>query len=73
MTKKKPRAVHSAKATVQVLGLTKAGSSIELELFARKEKLGTLVIGRGSMTWYGSKRKRGRRFSWSRFAALMDA
>ncbi len=54
---------HTAKANVQVLELSKAGTSIDIELFADDEKIGTLVIGRGSLTWFGKKWKRGRRFS----------
>lgn len=69
---RKRRRKHTANARVQVLGLSKAGTSIDVDLFADKEKLGTLVVGRGSLTWYGNKWKNGRRFSWSRFAELMD-
>lgn len=72
MRSQSPRRKHTANARVQVLGLSKAGTSIDLELFADDEKLGTLVIGRGSLTWYGANWKRGRRFTWSAFAALMD-
>jgi hypothetical protein len=73
MRAKQARKRHTAKAHVQILGLSKAGTSIELELFSDDEKIGTLVIGRGSFTWYGARRKRGRRFSWSRFAEHMEA
>jgi hypothetical protein len=66
------RRKHSAKAKVQVMELSKAGTSIELELFADQEKLGRLIIGRGSLTWFGSNWKKGRRFSWSQFAAHME-
>jgi hypothetical protein len=74
MARRKPRQrKHTANANVQVFGLTKAGTSIELELFADDEKLGRLIIGRGSLTWYGNRWKAGRRFSWSRFAEFMDS
>ena len=72
MRRKVARRKHTANARVQVLGLSKAGTSIELELFADAEKLGRLVIGRGSLTWFGANWKRGRRFTWSTFAAVMD-
>lgn len=72
MGRKIVRKKHTANARVQLLGLSKAGTSIELDLFADQEKLGTLVIGRGSLTWFGANRKRGRRVTWSAFAALMD-
>ena len=42
------------------------------EIFADGEKIGTIVIGRGSLTWYGKNRQKGKRLSWSRFAELMD-
>lgn len=69
---KAPRRKHNAKARVQVMDLSKAGTAIDIELFADQEKIGTLVIGRGSLTWYGRKWKHGRKFSWSRFAAFME-
>jgi hypothetical protein len=52
--------------------LSKSGTSITLEIFADKEKLGTLIIGRGSMTWFGKKWKNGRYLSWPAFAAKME-
>jgi len=73
MKAKRTRRKHTANAHVQIFGLSKAGTSIELDLFADEEKLGTLIIGRGSFTWFGAKRKNGRRFSWSRFAEIMEA
>jgi hypothetical protein len=66
------RRVHSANALVQVFGLSKAGTSIQLNIYAEQEKIGTLVIGRGSLTWSGKQWKHGRRFTWSQFAALME-
>lgn len=63
---------HSVRCTVQVPELTKAGSSVQFEVSADGEKIGTIVIGRGSITWYGGKRKTGTEFSWSQFAELMN-
>lgn len=63
---------HTVKANVQILDLTKSGSSIDFEIYADKEKIGTIILGRGSLTWYGKKRQHGKRLSWSRFAQLMD-
>jgi hypothetical protein len=57
---------------MQVLELTRAGSSISFEIFADEEKIGEIVIGRGSLTWYGRNRHHGKKLSWSRFAKLMD-
>lgn len=72
MSRRKAPKKHTANARVQLLGLSKAGTSIDLDIFADDEKLGTLVIGRGSLTWFGANWKRGRRFTWSAFANLMN-
>ncbi len=60
----------TAKAEVKVHDLTKRGTSIKVELYADKERLGTLLIGRGSFTWKGKGEKRGNTFPWSYFASL---
>jgi hypothetical protein len=72
MKKKPSQKKHTVKAHMQILELTKAGSSISFEIYANKEKIGTIVIGRGSLTWTGRSRQYGKRFSWSEFAELMD-
>ena len=72
MPKKKPLKKHTAKAHVQILDLTKAGSSIDFEIFANKKKIGTIIIGRGSLTWSGRSRKHKKSYSWSEFAEMMD-
>ena len=58
---------------LQVFGITKAGTSLDLEIYAAGEKIGTLIIGRGSLSWWGGKRKTAKRLSWSRFAQHMDS
>lgn len=63
---------HTAKANVQILDLTKAGSSIDFEIYANKKKIGTIIIGRGSLSWSGRSRKHKKTYSWSEFAELMD-
>jgi hypothetical protein len=63
---------HRVKCSMQVLELTKAGTSVDLEIFADGEKLGTLIIGRGSISWFGKGRTKGRRIGWSKFAEMMD-
>lgn len=70
MPKKRLTRVHSVKAQAQIVELTKAGTSIELEIFANKEKLGDLIIGRGSLEW--SSRKCSKKYTWTRFASIMD-
>ncbi|MBA2339518.1 MAG: hypothetical protein H0V88_03915 [Pyrinomonadaceae bacterium] len=72
MQKTLPIKKHGVKAHIQILELTKAGSSIEFEIFADQEKIGRIVIGQGSLTWFGKKRKTGKTVSWSRFAEIMD-
>ena len=72
MRRKKSRRKHSVKASFRVMELSKAGSSIELEIYASKEKIGTLEIGRGSLFWYGRSRHKSKRIGWSRFAEMMD-
>ena len=41
---------HSVRCTVTVPELTKAGSSVSFEVYADGEKIGTIIIGRGSLT-----------------------
>ncbi len=64
--------VHTVKATLQVLDLSRAGSGLELAIYAENQKIGRVIIGRGSLTWYGKKRKYGRRIDWSRLAEWLD-
>ena len=71
-SRKRPVRKHRVTAKVQILDLTKAGSSMEFEIYASEEKIGTIVIGRGSLTWRGGRRQRDKRLSWSQFAELMD-
>ena len=52
----KPRSVvrkHEVKAKLANFELVKAGSSLNLEVFANDEKIGELEIGRGSLFWTG--------------------
>lgn len=74
MTKKKRAIIrHTATANVQLHDLAKAGASIEIRVSRDEERIGRLVIGRGSITWYGRKWKHGRKFPWSRFAEVMES
>lgn len=63
---------HSVRCSVQVPELTKAGTSVLFEVYADAEKIGTVVIGRGSISWSGGKRKTGTAISWTKFAELMN-
>jgi hypothetical protein len=72
MRKKPVVRKHIVKASIQVHELSKAGTSIEFEIYANREKIGTLVIGRGSLTWRGGRRQKEKTISWTRFAEMMD-
>jgi len=72
MAKKKATKKHSVRANLHVRELTKAGSSLDLELYANKEKIGTLILGSGSLFWFGKRRQIRKRISWTRFAEMMD-
>jgi len=63
---------HRVRATLNVVELTKAGTSLELDIFAERRKIGRLVIGRGSVTWKGGGRQKEKRLSWTQFAEHMD-
>jgi hypothetical protein len=72
MPKPKRERKHAVRAALKVHELTKAGTSLHLEIYARSEKVGDLEIGRGSLYWRGGKRQLRKRVSWTRFAELMD-
>lgn len=63
---------HHVKAVLQVPELAKATSSLDMEIFASRQKIGEIVIGRGSLYWYGKGRQKRKRIAWDRFAAMMD-
>jgi hypothetical protein len=63
---------HAVKARLNVHELTKAGTSLNLEIFAAGEKIGELEIGRGGLYWWGGRRHRSKRLSWSDFAERMN-
>jgi hypothetical protein len=72
MPKKRTKRKHTVIAHLQSVELFKAGSSIDLDIYASRQKIGTLMIGRGSLFWYGRSRQIRKRISWSRFAEMMD-
>ena len=63
---------HSVRAMVNIHELTKAGTSLTLEISAAGEKIGQIEIGRGGLFWWGGRRQKRKRLSWTRFAELMD-
>ena len=70
--KTRPRQKHQVDVDFRSRDITRAGTSLELDVFARGEKLGKMTIGSGSLTWRGRSRRSGRRITWTRFAAMMD-
>jgi hypothetical protein len=63
---------HSVHAKLNVPELTRAGTSLRLEIYSEEEKIGTLVIGRGSLFWRGGRRQKQIQIDWTRFAQIMD-
>jgi len=63
---------HQVKASLKVPRLSKAGSSLTLEIFASKQKLGEVTLGRGSLYWTGKGRHKSKRINWTHFAEVMD-
>ena len=63
---------HQVNLNLQVFGITKAGTSLDLEIFSEGEKLGHLTIGRGSINWRGGNRKSVKRIRWPDFAEWMN-
>lgn len=70
--KKKVERKHEVRAELLNVELVKAKSSLRLEIFASKEKLGELEVGRGAIYWFGANRQKSKRIDWTRFAEMMD-
>ena len=60
------------KAALANSTLTKAKSALTLQIYSKKEKIGELDIGRGSLYWTGAHRQISKRVNWERFAEMMD-
>lgn len=71
-SRKKPKPVHRVTGNLNLVELTKAGSALTLEVYQTNYKLGTIVIGQGSLSWLGHNRRLEKEWSWSAFAKLMD-
>ena len=67
-----PERKHAVRALFNIHELTKAGTSLTLEISAAGEKIGQLEIGRGGLFWWGGRRQKSKRLSWTRFAEIMD-
>ncbi|PYR80476.1 MAG: hypothetical protein DMF87_08740 [Acidobacteria bacterium] len=66
--KRKVAQRFKVEATLHNVELVRAGSSVRLQVFRRGEKLGDLQIGRGSIFWWGAKRKNRKRLRWDTVA-----
>ena len=72
MVRRRKRKRHSVKANLHVLELTRAGSSLDLAIYEDQEKIGTMIIGSGSLSWKGGKRQITKRIPWGSFAEMMN-
>ena len=72
MPRKRSKRTHVVSANLRVHQLSKAGTSLDLEIFEHDRKIGTLIVGRGSLFWRGGKRQSEKRIPWGRFAVMMD-
>jgi hypothetical protein len=68
----RPKRRHEVKAALAHFDLAKAGSSLNLQIYAAAEKIGELEVGRGSLYWYGRNRHKSKRINWTSFAEMMD-
>jgi hypothetical protein len=74
-SKRKSRSVErkfEVKAEVANFTLAKAKSALKLEIYSRREKLGQLEIGRGSLYWTGAHRQIEKRLNWGKVAQMLD-
>jgi hypothetical protein len=63
---------HEVKANLANFELAKARSALTLEIYANREKIGELQVGRGSLYWQGGKKQRSKRLDWTAFADKMN-
>lgn len=71
-TRKSATRKHEVRAQLTNVELVKAKSALTLEVFASKEKLGEIEIGRGSIYWCGAGRQKSKRINWTKFAEMMN-
>jgi hypothetical protein len=71
MARKKKRK-HEVTAALSNVELVKAKSALNLRIYARGHTIGELIVGRGSLYWYGRHKQKAKRINWSRFADMMD-
>jgi len=66
------RTKHEVKADLRNFHLTIAGSALRMQIYADREKIGELQVGRGSLYRFGRSKETRKRIDWSRFADMMD-
>ena len=67
-----PERRHTVRASLRNVDLTKATTALTLVLHDEGEKMGELVVGRGSFFWKARHGKKRKRITWADFAAMMD-
>jgi hypothetical protein len=73
MPKRKPKKlIHRVTGNLNVVEFTKAASALTLAIYESNRKLGTIVIGQGSFTWYGTNRRKPVWWNWTRFSEIMN-
>jgi hypothetical protein len=70
--RKKRQRKHKVVGAVNNIDLTKAGTSVSLDVFADQEKIGRVELGRGTIRWYGRRKQKATPISWTKFAEWMD-
>jgi len=63
---------HEVKAELSNFTLAKAKSALTLHIYAQKEKVGEIQIGRGSLYWWGRSKQTYQRVSWPTFTKMMN-
>lgn len=61
--KPQSRQKHKVDLGLNARDITRAGSSLELSIYAEGERLGHLVIGSGSINWRGRNRRTSKRIT----------
>ena len=72
MAKQTTARKHKVNVHLPVFEISKAETSLDLEISSEGLKLGELTIGRGSINWQGGARKTRKRIRWPDFSDMMD-
>lgn len=74
MPKRAPKKVeHQVTATLRNWELTRRESAVEFKIKKGKEMLGTLSVGRGSLSWTPKNKKHAITKAWPDFARLIES